>query len=152
MGKKLFGAVSLAMLLAVGVPAVQAAPPTVFTFPDNYILFDTCSGEAVQFTGTTTLSLAFETNNNTSHAVIHEKQRDDGIGLTSGVSYNVNSEVNVQDSFNSGQLEFELTMNSLVIGAKAVANESIKQTLHITIDANGTLAVFRSDLTLSCRG
>ena len=59
MRKMPVGAVCLAALVAAGIPAAVAGPPTKTTFPVDFILSDQCSGEDVEFTGSSTVSLAF---------------------------------------------------------------------------------------------
>ena len=144
-----------AALVTVGVPAAFANPPTTTTIQDNFTFADTCTGESVQFTGTTTISVAFSQNNNTAHTVAHVIERDDGVGLTSGASYALNANENAtlnQDVITVFPAEENIVVNAQVIGQGAVANESIKESFHITINADGTVTVARDSIEFSCHG
>lgn len=155
MKKMLLAAAAAAALVAGGLPAAFANPPTTSTFPDNFVFSDTCTGENVQLTGTTTFSSAFSQNDNTSHLVAHIIERDDGVGLTSGASYRVN--LNETQTINADATtvfpaEENIVINAHIIGQGAVANEAIKETFHVTINADGTVTVTRVSLEYSCHG
>lgn len=149
-----FGAVCLAALVAAGIPAAVAGPPTKTTFPVDFILSDQCSGEDVEFTGSSTVSLAFSVNANTFHASIHITSHLDGVGLSTGARYKSDLEDSSErnGSFAGFPFETNAALNLNLIGQGTVANETIKETFHITIDGNGTMTVNRSSLELTCRG
>ena len=149
-----FGAVCLAALVAAGIPAAVAGPPTKTTLSFDVIMFDQCSGEDVELTGSQTMSLAFSVNANTFHASIYISSHLDGVGLSTGARYKSNLEDNgeTKGSFAGFPFETSVAQNSDFIGQGTVANETIKEKIHITIDGNGTTTVNRSSLELTCRG
>jgi hypothetical protein len=154
MKKMPFGAVFAAALVAAGIPYAAAAPPTKTTLPVDFILNDPCSGEDVEFTGSSTVSLAFSANANTSHASLQISSHLDGVGLSTGARYKSNFEAKTEKNGSFAGFPFETNeaLNLDFIGQGTVANETIKETMHITIDGNGTMTVNRSSLELTCRG
>ena len=149
-----FGAVCLAALAAAGIPSAEAGPPTKTTIPIDYIMNDPCSGEDIHLFGSSTISLAFSTNANTSHLSIQISSHLDGVGLSTGARYKSDSEAKTEKNGSFADFPFETNeaMNLNLIGQGTVANETIKETFHITIDGNGTMTVNRSSLELTCRG
>jgi hypothetical protein len=154
MRKMPFGAVLAAALVAGGIPSAVAGPPTKTTLPINFILQDPCSGEDVDLTGSSTVSLFFSENANNFQFSIHISSHLDGVGLSTGARYKSNLEDNgeTKGSFAGFPFETSVAQNSDFIGQGTVANETIKEKIHITIDGNGTTTVNRSSLELTCRG
>jgi hypothetical protein len=152
----LFGAISLAALVAGGTPAGLAT--TVFqqrsTFPFNNILFDQCTGEFVQFNGKITVSVQFSTNQNTFHMVNQLTIQADGTGLSTGANYRENFVQNSDEngSFTRFPFERDLISNEHLIGNGAVANETMKETFHVTINGDGSIIVMRTSVELTCNG
>jgi hypothetical protein len=154
MKKGFFGGVALAALVAAGTPAALADPPQKFTFSFNFVLFDSCSGEFVQFNGSETFSVQFSTNKNNFHEVFQITIHADGIGQSTGADYRENVEENIENdgSFSGFPVEENLVVNEHFIGQGAVANESMRETFHITINADGTVTVVRISSELTCQG
>jgi hypothetical protein len=152
MRKMLFAAVSLVALVAGGIPAAFADPPKI-TIPEDFILSDPCTGEQVHFTGSTTFSFAFSTNNNTFHISDHATERLDGVGLTTGAKYRTNVEENLEanGSLSGFPVEENMVFNQHVIAQGALDNFNLKETFHITINANGTITVDRISVEASCQ-
>jgi hypothetical protein len=154
MRKTLFSAVSLAALVTGGIPAALAGPPSKATFPEDFIIFDTCTGEDVHFTGSETTSVAVSTNNDIFHFYARIYERLDGVGLTTGAQYKASREINSEEnaSFSGFPIEQDAVINEQLIGQGAVANQTLKSTFHITINANGTITVNRSSIEFACHG
>jgi hypothetical protein len=148
----LFVGVALAALVAGGIPVAQADPATRVTLQDNFILTDVCIGENVQFIGTTEASAAVSIQNGIAHLSGHLTERDDGTGLTSGADYQLHADATVESNMklvnNTG--EANIVADANVIGQGAVANESVKETAHVTVNANGTITIARTDISMSC--
>ncbi|MGH6851744.1 MAG: hypothetical protein ACREDJ_00800 [Methylocella sp.] len=148
---------SLAVLalvaLCAAVPA-WANPPTTVTLTDNLTEFDVCSGENVHFVGTTTVSTAESIQNGIAHLQMHVIIRDDGAGQTTGARYKLDANENEEENAKlvNGAAEADIVVNAQIIGQGAVASESIKETFHETLNANGTLTVNRTDINMSCYG
>jgi hypothetical protein len=149
-------AVCIAGLALAGNAAAQGSPQNTFTFQDNFYFYDTCTNETIYITGTTTQTFASIINDNKAHFTSHTIARDTGTGLTSGASYNVNSEHLYQDTVNidpfSGGYEVNSAFNEQLSGTGAVANEYIKVDYHVTADANRNIVVNRTDVNFSCHG
>ena len=154
MRKMLFAAVSLAALVAGGIPAAFAGPPVKTTFPVDFIFGDPCTGEQVHFTGSETFSIALSSNANTFHESIHINAHLDGVGLSTGAKYRANIEQNaeVKGSLSGFPVEDNVVINEHFIAQGALDNFTIKETFHITINANGTVTVIRSSIEYSCHG
>jgi hypothetical protein len=154
MKKMLFGALSLAALVAGGIPAAFADPPTKITVPEDLIFFDQCSGEDVHFTGSTIFSFSSSANKNTFRFTLNIVERLDGVGLSTGASYKANVEDNFEEtgSFSGFPFEHNEVVNMHLIGQGAVANETIKQNFHFTVNADGTITVDRASAEFTCHG
>jgi len=153
MRKTLFAAVSLAALVAGGIPTAFANPPVKVTVPEDFIFADPCTGENVHFTGSVTFSTAFSTNANTFHESIHVTEHLDGVGLTTGAKYVANVEENAEEngSFGGFPVEENIVANEHVIAQGALDNFTVRETFHITINANGTVTVVRTSVEAFCQ-
>jgi hypothetical protein len=147
-----FTGVALAALLSSGIHFAQANTPTKMTIQDDFIMFDSCSGESVHFVGTTIVSTAVSIQNGIAHLSLHVIARDDGIGVTSGASYQGNGEQNFEQNAQliNGVFEANDVGHNNLIGQGAIANESLNETFHITVNPSGTITVLRTDINLSC--
>jgi len=154
MRKMPFGAVFLAALVTAGVPAAVAGPPTKTTLSFDVIMFDQCSGEDVELTGSQTFSIAFSTNANTFHGSLTISSHVDGMGLSTGARYRSNLEDQIESngSFAGFPLELKVLSNVNFIGQGAVANERVKIANRLTINGNGTITVNRDSIELTCQG
>ena len=154
MRKMPFGAVFLAALVAAGIPAAVAGPPTKTTLPFDVIMFDPCSGEYVELTGSQAISFALSTNANTYHGSLQISSHVDGMGQRTGARYSSNLEDKLEEngSFAGFPLELQVAQNVNFIGQGAVANERGKIAIRLIIDDNGTMTVNRDSVELTCPG
>jgi hypothetical protein len=113
-----FGAVFLAALVVAGIPAALAGPPRKTTLPFDVIMFDPCSGEDIELTGSQTMSSAFSTNANTYHGSLQISSHVDGMGLSTGARYRSNLEdmSELSGSFAGFPLELKVLQNVDLIG------------------------------------
>lgn len=149
--KMIFSGAALAALCVAG-PVAYASPPTKFDLGSPIIIFDVCTGENISFVGTNTLSIAFAVQNDIIHVQDRVSIHDKGTGLTSGAEYVLNNEDIFEQNAKlvNGTSEFTLIENVSLVGKGAVANESVKLTEHVTVNANGTVTVSRADFDLTC--
>jgi hypothetical protein len=121
MRKMPFGAVFLAALVAAGIPAAVAGPPRKTTLPFDVIMFDPCSGEDIELTGSQTMSFTFSTNANTYHGSLQISSHVDGMGLSTGARYRSNLEdmSELSGSFAGFPLELKVLQNVDFIGQGA---------------------------------
>ena len=154
MRKMPFGAVFLAALVAAGVPAAVAGPPTRTTLPVNLTMFDPCSGEYVDLTGSQAISLALSANANTFYASLQISSHVDGTGHRTGAQYSSNLDDKLEEngSFAGFPLELQLAQNLNFFGQGAVANQQLKIAIRLVIDENGTMTPNRDSIELTCRG
>ena len=153
MRKMPFGAVFAAALVAAGIPSAVAGPPTKTTHQIDLIMFDPCSEEYVELTGSQTISLALSAKANTFHASLQISSQVDGMGLRTGARYSSNLEDKLEEngSFAGFPLELQLAQN-LNFGQGAVANERLKIAIRLIIDENGSMTVIRDSVELTCQG
>ncbi|HEY2016969.1 MAG TPA: hypothetical protein VGH38_25870 [Bryobacteraceae bacterium] len=149
---KTIGAVLLAVALLIFTLAAVASPPTSIVITDDFVYSDPCTGEDVHVTGTTVIRTSTSVSNDIEHVSLHVSQKDTGIGLTSGATYKINGEdtqqVNIRLVNGTGEENAVTTFN--VIGKGNVANEHVKELLHVTVNAGGTVTVQRTSITDTC--
>jgi hypothetical protein len=154
MRKMPFTAVFLAALVAAGIPSAVAGPPTKTTHQIDLIMFDPCSEEYVELTGSQAISLALSAKANTFHASLQISSQVDGMGLRTGARYSSNLEDKLEEngSFAGFPLELQPAQNLNFIGQGAVANERAKIPIRLIIDDNGSMTVIRDSIELTCQG
>jgi hypothetical protein len=144
-------------------PAAGISPDfsaITFTTSDKFdiglIAFIPCAnagaGEFVDFSGT--LHEVFHTTINGSSFVqkIHDQPQGlKGVGEITGAVWNATGVT--QDRFRSGTVGFTETFinNFKLIGPGTGNDLLIHENLHITVNGNGTLKVFRDHVTVSCK-
>jgi Tfp pilus assembly major pilin PilA len=141
--------------LCTAIPGAHASPPTKITSPVDFILFDSCSGEDVHFVGTEIASTAFSINNDIAHVQVHDNAQINGTGLASNASYKIidfiaNLEENVK--MTGGTIEVNIVLNEPIIGQGSIPNQSLRSTVHFTVNAKGIVTVSRSDFSIVCHG
>jgi hypothetical protein len=138
--------------LCTAIPIAFASPPTTVTFADNFAFMDSCNGDMIHFVGTMTVTTASSVQNDIAHVQIHVTKRDDGTGSLG--SYKTNADLNLEQNIKlvnfTGEQNIVLIVN--VIGKGATANEQIKESIHLTVNAQGTVTVSRSDASMTCHG
>jgi hypothetical protein len=110
-------------------------------------------GENVHFVGETTSRLLSHPND-IAHVSTRLKARDDGTGQTTGASYKLYDEENSNQNVKlvSGTAEVSLVFNEKVIGQEAVPNTMVKMTMHLVVNANGTVTIERTKIELDSTG
>jgi hypothetical protein len=121
--------------------------------PVDTVSFDPCTNEDVHLTGTAHLSGSLTVNNNQYHLDAHVNYNIDGIGLTSGVSYESNADgmedENVEvDDLNLG--EATIIARAVIIGPGSVPNASADVVGHITVTPDGTVTSLVTDVRMAC--
>jgi hypothetical protein len=95
-------------------------------------------------------------NNNRFHEVNHVVLRVEGVGLTTGLDYHWNGDFSLESNADITPPFFPheetFVVTNKIIGNGPVPNEKMSQTFHITINADGTVTVLRSDFDISCQG
>ena len=156
--KILILAVSLALIIALGVVQAQAKATTFtqnVTVPIDLLVFVPCAaqgtGEFVQMSGP--LHILFTTtidDRGGFHSKFHNQpQGVSGTGLTTGARYNATGVT--QGNFN-GKVGYETTFvnNFKIVGQGPGNNFMIHETFHVTVNANGTLTAFVDQTSIVC--
>jgi hypothetical protein len=134
--------------LAAFAPAGQAAA-TVSRFPVSFSLFDPCTNENVDFSGSAMAVL--ETTQ--GHTIFHSVDINvTGIGETSGASYREHFSVLIAEQGTDDTGPFAETNPvhfSLITpgGGSDLVSDAI---FHLTITANGDVSVFLNRSTAKC--
>lgn len=140
-----------AALLILSMP-VKAENTTNVTSPLSGVFPDACSGDTLTFTGTEHDVFSTTVNGNTVHYVDHSNIHITGTGSPSGASYTGDESVNMTENFNltSPQQEFDVTNVLTAIGQGNTPNLQLLETEHLTVNADGTVTVNRTDLSSTC--
>lgn len=144
---------NILLTAALILNVAAASPPTTIQIEDNTIYFNPCTGENVQLSGKLTIKSSFSIENDIIHVSLQIKEHSTGVGLTTGAQYRIDGEDNQESNLklvnNTGEENAVFTAN--VIGHGNVSNEHLKSTLHVTVNANGTLTVERVSLSDTCQ-
>jgi hypothetical protein len=140
-----------AALLILSTPA-RAANTTNVTLPISGSLFDSCSGENVDYTGTVHVVADVTVNGNHVTLVQHENFHVTATGESSGATYVGDESFNDTENFSltSPQEELNFTEPFTLIGQGSTPNLKSLATEHVTVNADGTVTVNRIDITSSC--
>jgi hypothetical protein len=158
--KTLTGALALTILLClVGSAFAQALSITTNDFvPFAQVAFVPCAnggaGELVLISGI--LHIQQHITINDSHATIKfhaQPQGADGVGLTTGDKYSATGVTQEEDgiALQLSASEFTFTNNFRIIGQGADNNLLVHQTIHTTINANGTVTSVVDNTSVECR-
>ena len=141
-----------------GFSSFKAAPPAVVTdtpveICGPFLDYNTCTGELVTTTGCYEGNIHTVINGNRANVSIHVQGSLDGVGA-SGSEYNV--QVNGSQHENISLVNGQGSTNAVVsvdfISKGSSANLHLKETLHITVNANGVVTVTRTSGELTCNG
>ena len=152
-------AVVVLMVALVGPTSALAAADT-FTvsqkFPIDIIVFVPCAnggaGELVELTGNLheVFHVTFTPSGGFRVSISDNPQGISGTGFTTGAKYQGTGIT--RDNF-GGRVGFEETFvnNFRIIGQGSGNNFLVHENLHITVNANGTLTVFRDNFSVECK-
>ena len=151
--------VVMLMLALLGSTSVLAAADS-FTvsqkFPIDIVVFIPCAaggaGEFVELTGSLhdLFHVTFTPSGSFRLSVVDNPQGISGTGFTTGAKYQGTGIT--RDNF-GGRFGFEETFvnNFRIIGQGSGNNFLVHENLHITVNANGTLTVFRDNFSVECK-
>jgi hypothetical protein len=144
--------VLVAALMMLGRPA-KADELINTDMPVDTVSFDPCTNEDVSLTGIAHVSGSLTVNNNQYHLHAHVNYNIDGIGLTSGVSYESNADgmedENVEvDNLDLG--EASIIARAVIIGPGSLPNAFADVVGHITVNPDGTVTSLVTDVRMSC--
>jgi hypothetical protein len=135
---------------------LHAAVTTDVRVPANIPVFIPCAaggaGELVVLEGNLHVLLRFTVSaNGTVHAASHfQPQGISGVGQTTGDKYQATGVT--QDEFNATVGHEETFINNFrIIGQENGNNFLVHQTIHMTINANGSVTAFVNMVSVDCR-
>ncbi len=124
----------------------------------NLSVFVPCAvggvGEIIDLSGPLhTLISTTLTGNSVSGYFHFQPQGLSGTGETTGAKYNGTgvTEQSFKSSLQNGQANLTYVNNFRIIGQGAGNNYLVHETLHITINADGTLTVFHDNFSIDCK-
>jgi hypothetical protein len=112
------------------------------------------AGEVVDLSGPLHTLLEFTINNNNVSGLFHfQPQGISGIGETSGVKYQATgiTKQTFKTSLQNRQANLTFVNNFRIIGQGAGNNFLMHETLHITVNADGTATVIHDTFTVDCK-
>jgi hypothetical protein len=154
------GAICLsAMLLALAVVAPAHAAVQVNSGQTiSLSVFVPCAaggaGELVDLSGTLHTLITFAANKNNVAGYLHSQpQGISGVGETTGDKYQATG-VTLESfggSLQNGQFNQTFVNNFRIIGQGPGNNFLVHETVHITVNANGSVTVFHDDFSAACK-
>ncbi len=135
---------SFATLLLLAAPA-RPAELINMDVPVDDIVYDPCTDELVELSGTAHVSGSLTVNGNTYHLNAHVNYHITGIGLTSGASYSSNSigkEAENVELNNMNVGEATVILRTSINGQGSLENVDAQVLLHVTVTPDGTMTAF----------
>ena len=151
------------LLLAIAAIAFTTlpsfkAPPAIVTdthidFAGPFFVVSPCNGEFVTLDGTISLDVHTVINGNRVNESIHYSGHLEGTG-DQGNSYilNFNENAHQNGSLVNGSLTINDVLSQTTVSKGGAPNYKVKAYFKVTINANGTVTVLRSDFTVECNG
>lgn len=144
--------------LSLFIIPVQAAVTTNDTTEISLSVFVYCAdngnGETVDLSGPLHTLISFTINGNNVSGYFHfQPQGISGTGETTGTKYQATgvTQESFKSSFQNGQANFTFVNNFRIIGSGPGNNYLVHETLHYTINANGTFTVFHDNFSSECK-
>jgi len=150
---RLVGLMGLAMALTLGLSgkALAATETLDFTVPFSVTA---CNGDTV--TGTVDVHVV-ETSttdsNGGTHIDVKVSEHGTGTGSPSGADYVVNAQTTDAhvDTTSGGTVTFTDTLHGVLIGQGSAPNLHITDSLHVTVNPDGTVTAFVTDFEIVCQ-
>jgi hypothetical protein len=152
--RRLIAALAIAFALASSAHfagSSQGAVEQSARFPIGDTIYDPCTGEIVDLTGTAHIVFTLTVNDNRGSLMFHSNSIESGIGETTGASYTLpgNSSEHIEGSFVNGQFTHTGVIRNLRLVTAGGGNNLLEfdDTFHVTVNANGDVAVEFDHLT-----
>jgi hypothetical protein len=146
--------VALAVSIAPAGAAVQVNDKTNV----NLTIFVPCAaggaGEVVDLSGPLhTLVSATINGNNVSGYFHFQPQGISGTGETTGANYQATgvTEQSFKNSLQNGQANFTFVNNFRIIGQGSGNNYLVHETMHVSVNADGTVTVSHDNFSIDCK-
>ena len=155
---------AMTMLASVGILMAALAMPAQaeVAFNDsidiNLLAFVPCAnggaGELVALEGPLHILTSFTINGNNVSGFFHfQPQGISGTGETTGAKYQATgvTQESFKNSLQMGQANETFVNNFRIIGQGPGNNFLVHETLHFTINADGTVTVFHDNFSIDCK-
>jgi len=112
------------------------------------------AGEIVDLSGPLHTLISFTINGNNVSGYFHfQPQGISGTGETTGDKYQATgvTQESFKNSLQNGQANLTFVNNFRIIGQGPGNNFLVHETMHITINANGSLTVFHDNFRVACK-
>jgi len=144
--------------LAIVVGPANAAVQVNDRTDINLAVFIPCAaggaGEIVDLTGPLHTLISFTINGNNVSGFFHfQPQGINGTGETTGAKYQATgvTQESFKNSLQMGQANETFVNNFRIIGQGPENNYLVHETLHFTINADGTVTVFHDNFSIDCK-
>jgi hypothetical protein len=144
----------LTILIAPANAAVQVNDRTDISLT----VFIPCAaggaGEIVDLSGPLHTLMSFTINGNNVSGYFHfQPQGISGTGESTGTKYQATgvTQESFKSSLQNGQANFTFVNNFRIIGQGPGNNFLVHETMHMTINANGTATVFHDNFSIDCK-
>jgi hypothetical protein len=129
----------------------QAGVQSNVRLPIGDTIYDPCTSEIVDLSGTAHIVLELTLGDNRGSLMFHSNAVENGIGETSGASYKLleNFSDHIEGSFVNGQFTQTTVIRNLRLVTAGGGNNlfGFDDTFHVTVNANGDVAVEFDHLT-----
>jgi hypothetical protein len=146
--------VALAVSTAPAGAAVQVNDKTNI----NLTIFVPCAaggaGEVVDLSGPLHTLVSSTINGNNVSGYFHfQPQGISGTGETTGANYQATgvTEESFKSSLQNGQANLTFVNNFRIIGQGPGNNYLVHETMHLSVNANGTVTVFHDNFSVDCK-
>jgi hypothetical protein len=144
----------LAILIAPAHAAIQVNDKTDIDLTVFVPCADSGVGETVDLSGPLHTLISFTINGNNVSGIMHfQPQGISGTGETTGDKYQATgvTQESFKNSLQNGQANDTFVNNFRIIGLGPGNNFLVHETLHFTINANGTTTVFHDNFSVDCK-
>ena len=150
--------VCLVAVLAIMIVPANAAVQVNDKTDISLTVFIPCAaggaGEIVDLSGPLHVLISFTINGSNVRGKFHfQPQGISGTGETTGVKYQATgvTQESFKASLQNGQANFTFVNNFRIIGQGPGNNFLVHETLHFTINADGTVTVFHDNFSIDCK-
>lgn len=144
----------LTIMIGQANAAVQVNDTTDISISAFIPCADGGAGEVVDLNGPLHTLISFTINGNNASGYFHfQPQGITGTGETTGLKYQATgiTQQSFKSSLQNGQANFTFVNNFRIIGQGPGNNYLVHETMHLTINADGTLTVSFDNLTVDCK-
>jgi len=150
----LVAALTMITLTVPAHAAVQLNDTTEIALTVFVPCADGGAGELVDLAGPLHTLVSFTINGNNVSGYSHfQPQEVVGVGETTGVKYQATgvTQESFKTAFLNGQANLTLVNNFRIIGQGPGNNYLVHETLHLTINANGTITFVHDNFSAACQ-